>query len=345
MTLIDIETSNSKDVPATPFSLAPVNETDFSARGDLPNGNSEPGSARIGHPDTQTALHPPFPLLKRSIRIALVQMYCGWAEVDENLNRMGAWAKRALEGKANLVVFPELCISGICKDNRLDSVTESLEGASVGLVRDLACRLGLAIGFGFSERTLGKPYNAYAVVEPDGSVAGVYRKNHIPKLEVPFWQGHSGHPVFRALGRSMAVSICWDNQYPELLAHYARNGAEVVLMPHAWDSDALDEEGRVIDYHSMDEIVQYLKHTGQMRWKTHDQMRDEFYSYIPGLARQGRFWGIFVNQAGRPHDCLQFVGPSFVVDPTGKVVAETRDGEEQLVFADLDFTREEEGVI
>jgi hypothetical protein len=113
-------------------------------------------------------------------------------------------------------------------------------------------------------------------------------------------------------------------------------------MPHAWDSDALDEEGRVIDYHSMDEIVQHLRHTGRMRWKTHHQMRDDFYSYIPNLARKGGFWAVFVNQAGRPHECLQFAGPSFVVNPAGQIVAETQDGEEQLLFANL-VTLKEEG--
>jgi predicted amidohydrolase len=91
----------------------------------------------------------------------------------------------------------------------------------------------------------------------------------------------------------------------------------------------------------MDEIVAWLRCTGRMRWKTHDQMRDDFYATIPGLARENRFWALFVNQSGRPHECLDFVGPSFVVDPTGRVVAETRDGEEQLVFATLDAARGE----
>jgi predicted amidohydrolase len=248
---------------------------------------------------------------------------------------MAGWAEAARDGGAHLVVFPELCVSGICKDDRLASVTETLDGPAVASVRALARRLGVGIGFGFSEKADGKPLNAYAVVEPDGTLAGVYRKNHIPKLEVPFWQGHTARPVFRALGRAMAVSLCWDNQYPELLAHYAREGAGVVIMPHAWDADALDEDGRVIDYDSMDEIVARLRRTGRMRWKTHDQMRDDFYRTIPGLARDGRFWALFVNQSGRPHECLDFVGPSFVVDPSGRVVAETRDGAEQLVYAEV----------
>lgn len=269
------------------------------------------------------------------LRVALAQIHCPWADTRGNLERMAGWAERAKGGGAQLVAFPELCVPGICKDERLASVTETLDGPSVAFVRALARRLAVAIAFGFSERADGKPWNAYAVVEPDGPLAGVYRKNHIPKLEKPFWQGHAGRPVFRALGRSMAVSICWDNQYAELLRHYARAGAEIVLMPHAWDADALDEEGQVIDYDSMAEIVDWRRRTGRMRWKTHDQMRDDFYRTIPGLARDGRFWALFVNQSGRPHECLDFVGPSFVVDPSGQVAAETRDGGEQLVFAEI----------
>jgi predicted amidohydrolase len=269
------------------------------------------------------------------LRVALAQILCPWADREGNLERMTAWAERAKDEGAQLVAFPELCVPGICKDERLPSVTETLDGPSVASVRALARRLGIGIGFGFSERAAGKPYNAYAVVEPDGTLAGLYRKNHIPKLEVPFWQGHVERPTFVALGRRFAVSICWDNKSPDLLAHYGREGAEVVLMPHAWDSDALDEEGRVIDYDSMEEIVAYRQRTGRMRWKTHDEMRDDFYEYIPALSRENRFWALFVNQSGRPHECLEFLGPSFVVDPGGRVVAETRDGSEQLVLATL----------
>jgi N-carbamoylputrescine amidase len=270
------------------------------------------------------------------IRVALAQIECPWAEGRASLERMASWAERARTGDADMVVFPELCVSGICKDERLASTTEALDGPSVTFVRALARSLGLAIGFGFSERTDGMPFNTYVVVEPDGSLAGVYRKNHIPKLEVPFWRGDTARPVFRALGRLMAVSTCWDNRYPELLRHYSRGGAEIVLMPHAWDADAIGEDGTVIEYDSMEEIDARLRRTGRLRWKTHDQMRDDFFGAIPDLARMGRFWALFVNQAGRPHPCLDFVGPSFVVDPSGRVVAETGDREEQIVFATID---------
>jgi predicted amidohydrolase len=271
----------------------------------------------------------------RTTRVALAQIFCGWGEVDANRERMARFAERAAAGGARLVVFPELTVSGIFKHPCVAEIAEPLDGPSVAFVRALARRLDIAVAFGFSERAPGKPYNAYCVVGNDGNVAGVYRKNHTPVLEVPFWQPHEARPVFPFLGWTVGVATCWDNKYPELLEHYARQGARLVLMPHAWDADALDTEGRVIDYQSMEEIVEYHRRTGHRVFKTHDQMRDDFYAYVPDLARRNRFWAVFVNQAGRPHDSIQFVGPSFVVDPEGRVVAETRDGEEQTLFVDL----------
>jgi predicted amidohydrolase len=279
-----------------------------------------------------------------TVKVALAQIFSGWGEVGANRERMARFTERAAAGGARMVAFPELCVSGIYKDPRVAEIAEDLEGESVAFVRGLARGHGLAVGFGFSERAPVKPYNAYCLVGADGELAGVYRKNHVPELEVPFWQGHEAQPVFPLLGFSVGVAICWDNKYPELLAHYAHEGVDLVLMPHAWDSDALDTEGRVIDYHTMEEIVGYHARTGFRRWKTHDQMRDDFYAYIPQLAAEHRFHAIFVNQAGRPHDSIQFVGPSFVVDAAGRIVAETHDGAEQLLFAEIAEPRNARGL-
>jgi len=106
-------------------------------------------------------------------------------------------------------------------------------------------------------------------------------------------------------------------------------------MPHAWDSDALDKEGKVMDYQSMQEIIAYHSMNGRYRWKTHDQMRDQFYGYIPKLAQDYRFCALFVNQAGRPHPSIQFVGPSFAVGSKGEILAETQDGSEQVLLVDI----------
>jgi (R)-amidase len=266
---------------------------------------------------------------------ALVQMFCKWGDIEYNLDRISHYCREAIAADAELVCFPELTVSGIYKDEEVWGIAEPLSGPSIQFLRGLARNGRLGIGAGFSEKAEGKPYNTYCVIDPGGDVAGVYRKNYIPNLEVPFWQGHTARPMFEFCGRKVGVAICWDNKYPELLEHYGQQGAQVVLMPHAWDSDAMDEEGKVMDYQSMQEIVAYHKKTGNYKWKTHDQMRDDFYTYIPQLAHNCRFCALFVNQAGRPHPSIEFVGPSFAVGSDGKVLVETRDGSEQMLIVEL----------
>jgi predicted amidohydrolase len=236
-----------------------------------------------------------------------------------------------------MIIFPELTITGIYKDKKIWDLAEPLKGPSLRAVCAMAKGAGMPIGVGLSEKTDGKPFNTYCVINSEGELAGVYRKNHIPKLETPFWQGHSERTVFNVLGVRMAVSICWDNKYPELLGYYGKQDVGIVLMPHAWDSDALDSSGNVIDYDSMEEIVRFHQQTGHRVWKTHDQMREDFYSYIPRLAGENRFFALFVNQAGQPHPSIQFVGPTFAVDPLGQIIMETRDGAEQVLFVDLEI--------
>jgi len=265
----------------------------------------------------------------------LAQIRCEWGQPQDNFAKMVTFSERAALIGAEWIVFPELTLSGIFKSPRVKEIAEDIDGPSVNAVRRLAQRLQIAIGFGFSERTSGAPLNAYTVVDDKGNLVGVYRKNRLPKLEVPFWQPDNERPVFSIGEMRFGISLCWDNQYPEIPAGYSREGADVVVMPHAWDSDTLDPGGKVIDYNSMEEIYEYHRKTGFYAWKTHREMWSEFVPYIPSLAAANRIWALFVNQTGQPHPSVRFVGPTFVVDPAGRIVAQSADEAEQLVTVDV----------
>jgi predicted amidohydrolase len=273
------------------------------------------------------------------MRFALVQMHCAWGKVRENLSAMECFARQARDRGCHMAVFPELTTTGIFKDDRVWDLAEDVEGESVRFVRDLARAAGLAIAFGFTESGAPLPYNAYAIIGADGALAGVYRKNHIAPLEVPWWQGHGAGPVFEIAGARFAVSICWDNTYPELLAAYGQRGAEVVLMPHAWDADPLAADGTDLPHATIAELFDHCANGRVAGWRDHDGMREQFYRFIPQRARENGFHALFVNQAGQPHPAIRFEGPTFAVDRDGRILAETSNGEEQVVFADLEVGR------
>jgi predicted amidohydrolase len=269
------------------------------------------------------------------VRAALVQVECVWGDADANIAKIDAWSRRAREVGADLAVFPELTVHGIHKDERIWQLSEGLDGPSVGRVRDIARATGLFLGFGFSERASPLPYNAYAVATPEGRLAGVHRKNYIPYLEVPYWQGHAERPVFDVGGRRVAVAICWDATEEQLLAHYGRQRADVVLMPHAWDADPLDTAGGLLKHDTILELFEHQRCGRLGGWATHDAMRDQFYAYVPQRAREHGFHALFVNQSGQPHPALRFEGPSFAVGRRGEILAETKDGSEQMLLVEI----------
>jgi predicted amidohydrolase len=200
------------------------------------------------------------------VKAALVQVECAWGDADRNIAMIAAWSERARAAGAELAVFPELTVHGIHKDERIWQLSESLDGPSVRRVCEIARAAGLFLGFGFSEKAEPLPYNAYCVATPEGRLAGVHRKNAIPYLEVPYWQGHRERPVFEVAGRRFAVAICWDATQEELLAHYGHQRADVVLMPHAWDADPLDTEGSLLKHGTILELfAALLPETGAVR--------------------------------------------------------------------------------
>jgi predicted amidohydrolase len=269
------------------------------------------------------------------MRAAMIQMFCAWGDVERNLASMQRNARAAREAGAEIVAFPELTLTGIYKDDHVLELAENLDGPAVRRALAVAQDTGAWLGFGFTERASPLPYNAYAVASPDGTLAGVYRKNFIPKLEVPWWQGHTERPVFEVAGKRTAVAICWDTTCPELLSDYGSRGAEMVLMPHAWDSDPLAADGTDLAHETMAELYEHQRQGRLAGWRSHDEMRDQFYRYIPARARENGFWALFVNQSGQPHPAVKIVGPTFAVTPRGDVAVETRDAAEQMVIVDL----------
>jgi|GEM_PF-3188100 predicted amidohydrolase len=269
------------------------------------------------------------------MKIALVQMECRWGEIARNIAAMEAFVSKARKNGADIVVFPELSVTGIYKDDRVWDLAEDIGGPSVARMCDIARSHGAIVGFGFTERANPLPYNAYALANADGTLVGIYRKNHIPRLEVPWWQGHFARPVFPVAGKRFAVAICWDTTQPELLAEYGRKGAQIVLMPHAWDADPLGLDGKDLEHNTMQELYDHYAKGRLGGWRSHDGMLEQFLRYIPAQARKNRFYALFVNQAGQPHPVLHMAGPTFAVTPEGELMVCTSNGKEQTLYVDI----------
>jgi len=269
--------------------------------------------------------------MSRRISTALVQ-HAMAPDVDENRRRSLEGVEAAAERGARLLVLPELHASEyFCKfqDPELHDLAEPLDGPTAQGLSSAAKQHQLVIvGSIFERRAAGLSHNTAVVFDQDGSLAGIYRKMHIPddpgyNEKFYFAPGDLGfEPIQTSLGR-LGVLVCWDQWYPEAARLMALAGAEVLIYPTAigFDlNDDSDEQSRQLD-----------------AWRT-IQRGHAVANGLPVLACNRV--GMEPDRSGAGRDA-KFWGHSFVAGPQGEILAQAGD-ETQLLMADIDFERGEQ---
>jgi N-carbamoylputrescine amidase len=262
--------------------------------------------------------------------IALVQHAMG---PDAGANRTAGTdgiAEAAARG-AQLVVLPELPASEyFCKyqDPALFDLAEPLDGPTRRVFAEAAADYGLVVVGGvFERRAPGLAHNTAIVLERDGSLAGIYRKMHIPddpgyNEKYYFTPGDLGfRPVDTSLGR-LGVLVCWDQWYPEAARLMTLAGADVLLYPTAIGYDPADDDA---------EAARQLD-----AWRTIQRAHAIANgAFVAGCNRVG----FEPDRSGNARDA-EFWGHSFVCGPQGEVLAEAGTGPE-VVLAEVDPARAE----
>jgi N-carbamoylputrescine amidase len=192
------------------------------------------------------------------LNVGLVQQRCG-ADRDGNLARSMAGIRDAAARGAQLVVLQELH-SGpyFCQveDTANFDLAESIPGPATAAFAALARELGIVLVISlFEKRAVGLFHNTAVVLEADGTIAGCYRKMHIPDdpgyyEKFYFTPGDLGfEPIATSVGR-LGVLVCWDQWYPEAARLMALAGADLLIYPTAigWDPrDDAAEQDRQLD--------------------------------------------------------------------------------------------------
>lgn len=269
--------------------------------------------------------------MTNTLRVALVQHACG-DDLAANMERSLAGIREAAERGAKLVMLQELHRSRYFPQHEnpaLFDLAEPIPGPSTELLAQAAKETGtVVVGSLFERRAPGLYHNTAVVLEADGSLAGIYRKMHIPDdpgfyEKYYFTPGDLGfQPIQTSVGK-LGVLICWDQWFPEAARLMAMAGAELLLYPTAigWDSrDTEDEQARQRD-----------------AWVT-IQRAHAVANGLPVLA---------CNRVGHEPDPtgstpgIDFWGTSFVAGPQGEILAEATTDQEQVLIADIDRGRTE----
>ena len=266
------------------------------------------------------------------MKIGLIQQQ-NVADVKQNMQHLAMKIRELSQQGAELIVLQELHNSlYFCQVERVDNfdLAEPIPGPSTDFFGNLAKELGVVIVTSlFERRAPGLYHNTAVVLEKDGSIAGKYRKMHIPDdpayyEKFYFTPGDLGfHPIQTSVGR-LGVLVCWDQWYPEAARLMALQGADLLIYPTAIgyeSSDTPDEQERQ-----------------RMAWQTVQR----------GHAVANGLPVVIVNRIGLEPDPsqqtngIQFWGTSFVAGPQGELLFEAPKDQEVATIVDVDMQRSEQ---
>jgi len=255
-----------------------------------------------------------------SVRLAIIQMR-GNDSRDNNVARAISKIESAAADEAQIVCLQELftgpypCQS---EDHRIFASAESIPGPTTDQLSSLAARHQIVIVAPlFERRAPGLYHNSVAVIDADGTIAGMYRKMHIPDdplfyEKFYFTPGDLGFRVIPTRYAKLGIGICWDQWYPEAARLFTLAGAEILLYPTAigW-------------IHAEKAVHGHWQHQS---WQT--MMRSH--------AIANGIWLGAPNRVGIENE-LEFWGGSFIASPHGELIAEANHQDEAILIANCDL--------
>lgn len=264
------------------------------------------------------------------MRTALIQQHNN-GDLRDNRLRLGEKIRSAAADGAEFIVLQELH-DGLyfCQTEDVDlfDLAEPIPGPATDFYGELAQELGVVIVTSlFEKRAPGLYHNTAVVLERDGSIAGVYRKMHIPDdpgyyEKFYFTPGDLGfHPIETSVGR-LGLLVCWDQWYPEAARLMALAGAELLIYPTAIGYDDRDDR------------------------EEQERQRSAWQLVMRGHAVANGLPVIAVNRVGRepapgdnPEAGITFWGSSFAAGPQGEMLTELPLTEEATEIIDIDLKR------
>lgn len=243
------------------------------------------------------------------IKIACVQMKSELGEKEKNIVKIIGYIKAVKKENSNidLIVFPELATTGYECSELYEEMSEIYPvGYSFERLAEAAKEQNVHIVFGFVEKAIkeGKNvlYNSAALISNKGVAIGCYQKSHLVEGgETEYFEKGKSYNVFDTEIGKIGIMICWDTAYPEVARILALKGAELIVVPAAWEEPKGGDWDIVQSARSFDNVL-----------------------YIAAC-----------NHVGQDRE-LSFFGKSKIVGPIGRTIVEA-DDQERVIVGTIDY--------
>lgn len=249
--------------------------------------------------------------MSKKLRIAAVQTDPQLMNPDKNLSNILSAVKEAAEKQADLIVFPECCLSGYIFHSRKEALpfAETIPGPTTEKLITLCKELHVYVILGLLEKDEDKLFNAAAFIGPDG-IIGKYRKNHLPFVGVDRFVDRGDKPfkVYKTPIGNIGIEICYDIAFPESSRVMALLGADILVVSTNFPRDRADD------------MIEHV---------------------IPTRAIENTVFVVATDRVGAERG-FSFAGRSRIVDVSGKTLITASSDKEEIIYGqvDLEIARE-----
>lgn len=237
------------------------------------------------------------------MKVALAQLKPVLHDKSENLKMMLHHIQKASQQNCQLILFPELVLTGYFTREKTKELAEDLNGESITLLKEWAREYNLMIIAGFPEKVQEEVFNSAVIIDHNGEVAGTYQKVHLWDEEEKYFSAGKDFPVWKTDFGTIGVMICYDTEFPETARILAEKGAEIILAP-----------------------------TANMTPLEHLQK-----TYIQSRAAENQVFVATTNRIG-VEETTHFFGQSAAANPFGKLLV-LGDGEENQYYVEIDVSQ------
>ncbi|MCY6960491.1 carbon-nitrogen family hydrolase [Clostridium brassicae] len=232
------------------------------------------------------------------MRVALGQIDVKWKQEEENKNKCEEFIKRAVENKADLVVFPEMTLTGV--SNNIVYLTKVSED-SVKFFKDMTSKYNINICFGYAKPYEDRCKNNLVVLSSEGKELAEYTKIHPFSFasEDKYFEPGCELQFFKLKDTTLATFICYDLRFPEIFQAASKKASALIVIAN-WPKPR----------------------------------REHWISLLKARAIENQCYVIAVNRVGDVKGLI-YSGDSMVIDPLGNVIKESFEKEE-LIICDIE---------
>lgn len=241
----------------------------------------------------------------RDIRVAAAMMRAIVGDIAGNLARLESLVEEAALTDAEMVVFPEACLTGYTVRRSMVEMAETIPGPLMDEVVTMADKYNISICAGLVEAGPAGSCSLAQVFVDRGGIIEKYRKTHLGPVEKERFVPGDRISVFEHGGNKLGIQLCYEGHFPEMSLAQALAGVEITIIPHA---SPREEPQQKLD-----------------RWTR----------YMPARAYDNTMFLVACNQVGDNGAGLTFAGTALIAGPKGEILAQASNSEQGLIVADL----------